>query len=185
MPRGDEENGCPMMKRLSDILPHLGGPTETESYSKVPVKTVGILDFLSLIGAWPRIAGDLLAKHTVPLKLQGSTLIILTRHPAFSHQLGLMSEELKGQIAKVLPSYGRLIKTLRFQTSTPLFEEMDKRKSTTQGDSSPKQRPRLHPQSPEYKRMRKEAESFFKEETDNDIRELFIKLSLQRRQEEN
>ncbi len=174
-----------MIKRLSDLLDPLYGLPKKESYSKLPVKSEGVLDFLSLVNSWPKIAGDLLAKHTIPLKLQGPTLVILARHPAFSHQLGLMSEELKGRIAKVLPAYGRLIKNIRFQTSTPLFEEMDKRNSSLGVNPSPKQRKTPHMQSPEYKRMRKEAEELFKEETDSDIRELFIKLSLQRRHEEN
>lgn len=131
-------------------------------------------DFLDLINKWPQIVGEKLAAVTSPLKLKQDALYVMTKHPVYSQQLSFLSEEIKSEIFKVFPRLQSILKRIVFQTQENYFQE--KSKITEQQLEATN---RLHPQSPRYKILRLEAEKFFKDIEDHEVRERLISIFIQ------
>lgn len=133
-------------------------------------------DFLALIRAWKDIAGAKLAEHTIPLKNQNGTLVILSNHSAFANVLSYMELELKKKIFEKFPMLEKSILSIKFIVDTTHFSQqyqqfitpMEKKKG--QG---------LHPHSPEFKKLKKEAEELFLDLEDAEIKEKMISIYIQ------
>jgi len=163
------------MKKLGDLLESATGhsPRATHALGKSPGE---VFDFLELVKAWPEMVGAALCKYTIPLKLTGQVLTIVTNHPAFSEQTSYMEKLLREKIGATFPQLGN-IKSLKFYVNPNLFVE----KETLVATMIKKKRPSdtWHPFSPEYKRYRQEAETQYSFIDDKEIMEALISLYLQ------
>src|SRR5690606_29834686 len=121
-------------------------------------------DFFALIEAWRDIVGDMLADQSIPLRLKNRTLFILTRHPAFAERLKFMEKLLLQKIGERFPEAKPMLESLAFESNESFF--MEKAKPFLKPKT-----PTLHPHSPEYKRLRFEAEQMFKDVTDPEEKE--------------
>ena len=137
----------------------------------------GSFDFLALIHAWPEIAGAKLSEHTIPLKNQNGTLLILSNHSAFANELSFMELPLKKKIFSKFPALTNSILSLKFIVDTTHFEEQYKHFSLP--TKAKREENTLHPQSPEYKKLKKEALITFENIIDDEIKEKMISLYIQ------
>lgn len=134
-------------------------------------------DFLALIRSWPEIAGPKLSEHTIPLKNQNGTLMILSNHSAFANELSFMELPLKKKIFDKFPNLSKSIFSLKFIVDTTHFEEQYKRFAPAVQNA--KEEFKLHPHSPEFKMLKKEATILFEQITDLEIKEKMISLYIQ------
>jgi len=147
---------------------------KTEYYSKSQVG----FDFLSLIKEWPKIAGNKLSEHTIPLKNQNGTLVILSNHSAFASEMKFMEVPLKKKIFALFPSLENHIKTIHFIVDTTHFnQQVDMFANSPKSEKINVKLP--HPFSPEAKKLQKEAEDLFKDLKDEDLKKHFISLYIQ------
>lgn len=163
-----------MLKKLSLFI---DSPNSNQNYSKRGKAHLNdSFDFLALIRAWKDIAGAKLAEHTIPLKNQNGTLIILSNHSAFANELSFMELQLKKKIVDKFPNLEKSILSIKFIIDSTHFAQhysqfvkpIEKIKS--QG---------LHPFSPEFRKLKKEAEELFVDLKDEEIKEKMISLYIQ------
>ncbi len=131
-------------------------------------------DFLDLIRKWPEIVGPKMAKVTSPLRLRNDSLTVVTTHSTYSHELSYLSEDIKNAIFKVLPELRPIIKKIIYETQEGYFKER-----AQQVDEIPVSKPRLHPQSPEYKKLKIEADRLFGHIEDSELKQLMISIFIQ------
>lgn len=163
------------MQKLGDLLEGATGHTQEKSHSFA--KSPGeVFDFLELVKAWPEMVGVALAKYTIPLKLSGQVLTIVTNHPAFSEQTTYMEKLLREKINKSFPQLGP-IKSLKFYVNPNLFTEKETLVATV--SKRKKAADSWHPFSPEYRRYRQEAEAQYSFIEDGEVKEALISLFLQ------
>jgi len=132
-------------------------------------------DFLELVQKWPEIIGPAFAKVTSPLKIKGDSLIIVTTHSSYSHNISYLSEELKQKIFVLFPALKPVIKKLNFQTQENFFQQ--KKAEEAKKPAIPK----LHPQDPRYKVMKQEADRLFGDIEETELRELMMSIFMQSR----
>ena len=132
-------------------------------------------DFLELVQKWPEIIGPAFAKVTSPLKIKGDSLIIVTTHSSYSHNISYLSEELKQKIFVLFPALKPVIKKLNFQTQENFFQQ--KKAEEAKKPVIPK----LHPQDPRYKVMKQEADRLFGDIEETELRELMMSIFMQSR----
>lgn len=133
-------------------------------------------DFLALIRGWKDIAGVKLSEHTVPLKNQNGTLIILSNHSAIANELSYMELLLKKKIFEKFPAMEKQILSIKFIVDSTHFSKqyeqfvapLEQKKAQT-----------LHPYSPEFRKLKKEAEELFADLGDPEIKEKMISLYIQ------
>lgn len=171
-----------MLKKLSTFIDspnsqHISDNSlkkEKSSSSKKSVRES--FDFLALIRAWKEIAGAKLSEHTIPLKNQNGTLIILSNHSAFANELSYMELPLKKKIFEKFPTLEKAIVSIKFIVDTTHFAHQYQQfiapveKKKNQG---------LHPYSPEFRRLKKEAEELFLDLEDSELKEKMISLYIQ------
>ncbi len=139
-----------------------------------------IFDFLNLIKRWPEIVGANMAKHTIPLKLKNNCLYVLSNHSAFSGAVSFMEEAIKNKIAQTFPSIAGSIKKLNFQVNSRYFnQEIIAKKKIIEIQASNKNIIELHPYSPEYKELKKKADSKFEDIQDNELKQLLTSIFIQ------
>ena len=131
-------------------------------------------DFLDLIQQWPKIVGVKLAPFTSPLRLRQDCLFIMTKHSIYSQELSFLSEEIKTEIFKIFPKLKNVINKLVFQTQESFFEQQKQKNILLQ-----KQTHKLHPQSPQFKLLKLEADNFFRDIEDPAVRESMISIFIQ------
>ncbi|MBL6990832.1 MAG: DUF721 domain-containing protein [Bacteriovoracaceae bacterium] len=138
-------------------------------------------DFLSLVKIWPKIVGDRSAKYTVPLKIQNGVLYVLTNHSAFSFSLNSMQEAVKNNIFKEFPNLKKQIKKIYFQVNSAYFEQSQQRIIKEKSIEESKKASALHPYSPTYRKLKKEALELLEnsEVEDLETRELLISIYIQ------
>lgn len=177
-----------MFKKLSDSLPNMGqhARPDFKSSKSGRKKQVAseVFDFLELIERWEEIVGPKLSKVTVPLKNQNQTLTILTNHSAYSQALSYMEDTLKKKLFNAFPLLKTKIKKFNFQVSTAHFDKMkaDLEKRANIGKKSvvqQKQQTTFHPQNPQYKKMKAQAEAEFSFIDDEEIRQKMVSIFLQ------
>lgn len=170
-----------MLQKLSFLLDHeeenLKLKSRLKGHNNASHSFKEGFDFLQLIKNWKEIAGDKVAEYTIPLKNQNGTLIILSNHAAFAQQLSFMEVPLKKKIFALYPHLEKSIKSLKFIVDSTHFEEQKKMTTKALG-SEKKEVPTLHPYSPEYRQLKKEATLLFAE-FDEELREQFISLYIQ------
>lgn len=133
-------------------------------------------DFIDLINKWPEIVDPKMAKFTSPLRIMKDTLVIVTVHSSYSHEMSYFSEELKKNIFKVLPELKPIIKKIVYETHEGYFRH---REEVTAKKAPEEARPRPHPQSPQYKVKKAEAERLFGSIEDPELRSLMISIFIQ------
>lgn len=133
-------------------------------------------DFLALIKAWKEIAGPKLAEHTIPLKNQNGTLVILSNHSGFASELSYMELALKKKIFAKFPSLEKSILSIKFMVDTTHFSQQYQQFIAP---TEKKQAQTLHPYSPEFRRIKKEAEDFFADVEDAEVKEKMISIYIQ------
>ena len=137
-------------------------------------------DFLSLIRRWDLVVGKQSAQMTIPLKMKGKTLIVLTTHSIHSQNLSYMHEDIIKKIASIFPRLKGKINRMGFQNNESFFrikKEEWALRLKGQKDSPPPHR--LHPQSPEYKKLKREGEDMAKVLSDQKLRNLVVSLYIQ------
>jgi hypothetical protein len=132
-------------------------------------------DFLDLIKQWPNIIGPKLNSVTSPMKLKQDTLFIITKHSSFSHELMYRQEDIKSEIFKVFPRLRHMIKKISFQTQETFFEERNKAMNVPPAFAPG----RLHPQSPQFRALKLEAERLFSDIEDPELRSSLISIFIQ------
>jgi len=133
-------------------------------------------DFLALIRAWKDIAGTKLSEHTIPLKNQNGTLIVLSNHSAFANELSFMELPLKKKIFEKFPGLEKQILSIKFIVDTTHFSKQYQQFITP---VEKKKAEVLHPHSPEFKKLKKEAEELFFDLDDKELKEKMISLYIQ------
>lgn len=131
-------------------------------------------DFFELIKRWPDIVGEKMAAVSSPLKIKSDSLFIITKHSSFSHGLSYLSEEIKEKIFKIFPKLRPVIKKLAFQTQEAYFQERAQQKENVATQTA-----KLHPQSPQYKIRKREAERLFSDIEDEELRKVLISIFIQ------
>ena len=133
-------------------------------------------DFLELVKKWPQIVGPKMAPVTGPLKIQQGSLFVITKHASYSHELSYLAEEIKKEIFKVLPQLSPIIKKITFRTQESFFQEKARLTEETKLKVN-----KIHPQSPQYKLLKHEAERIFADVTDEDLKKIMISIYIQSR----
>lgn len=145
-------------------------------YSKDPA----IFDFIQFIKKWPDFLGgtsSYLALNSCPLKVKDRVLTIVTRHQVFSTELSYMAPVILKKLAKDFPKLAHNVQKINFINSERFFSpaqpEIKKEKEQLVMTNN-----KLHPFSPEFKKMQREANLFFEglEESDEELKEIFLKL---------
>jgi hypothetical protein len=135
-------------------------------------------DFIDLLKKWPDIVGPKMAKVTSPLKLKHDSLIVVTTHSTYSHELSYLSEQIKTEIFKVLPELKTVIKKIIYETQEGYFKHRDE-VAKSRADIVEAAKPRLHPQSPQYKILKAEAERLFHHIEEPELRAFMISIYIQ------
>ena len=184
------------MKKVSDLFDNELRSQAKKSYTPFS-KSKGmnqasseLFDFLELIARWHEVVGEKLAKVTVPLKHQNQCLSLLTNHSAYSQQLSLLEETLKAKIFRIFPQLTGKIKKFRFIVSTEHFESqkedlLKRANSNLSKDNQEKAQKHLHPKSPEYLRLQKEAKQEFddiEDEFEGSLKETLTSLYIQQKE---
>jgi hypothetical protein len=167
-----------MWKKLNfvSITPKLKGEgfTPQEEW----LRFVEGFDFFGLMEQWRDIVGDMMAEQSIPLRLKNKTLFILTRHPAFAEKLKFMEKLLISKISERFPDAAPMIHHLAFESNETFFLEKAK----------PFLKPKplkLHPFSPEYRKLKAEAEELFKDIENPQEKERWVSLYIQTSQTHN
>lgn len=149
----------------------------SKSYSN---KSHGAFDFLELIKAWEEIIGKNFAKKTIPLKHKGDTLTILTEHSSYSAQLKFLEKPLIEKIGRKFEGFQGKIKRINFQSNTTIFKEkMQVLNRQIQKENAPEAAPPLHPQSPEYHRLKQQADQTLGELEDEELKKSLESIFIQ------
>jgi hypothetical protein len=135
-------------------------------------------DFIDLIRKWPEIVDPKMAKVTSPLKIKGDSLFIVTVHSSYSHEMSYFSEDIKKNIFKVLPELKPIIKKIVYETQENYFRE----RQQVEAKKSEAVKPKLHPQSPQYKLLKVEADKLFGHIEDTELRSLLTSIFIQSNQ---
>lgn len=163
-----------MLKKLSLFI---DSPNSSQnSFKKDKAHLHESFDFLALIRAWKDIAGAKLSEHTIPLKNQNGTLIILSNHSAFANELSYMELPLKKKIIEKFPDLEKSILSIKFIVDSTHFS---KQYSQFIAPVEKKKSQALHPYSPEFRKLKKEAEELFVDLDDLEIKEKMISLYIQ------
>lgn len=167
-----------MLKKLSLFIdsPNRGHHSENSLKKERNGFAKETFDFLALIRCWKDIAGTKLSEHTIPLKNQNGTLIILSNHSAFANELSYMELPLKRKIFEKFPNLEKSIQSIKFIVDTTHFSKQYQQFITP---VEKKKNQGLHPFSPEYRKLKKEAEEFFLELEDKELKEKMISLYIQ------
>lgn len=167
-----------MLKKLSIFIdtPDRSKGSDHSLKKEKNARILDSFDFLALIRSWSEIAGAKLAEHTIPLKNQNGTLVILSNHSAIAAELSYMELALKKKIFAKFPALEQSILSIKFIVDTTHFQTQYQQhiapleKKKTQG---------LHPFSPEFRKLKKEAEELFSDMTDLELKEKMISLYIQ------
>lgn len=181
-----------MFKKVSDLLGQNSFSGKSKSYGRQGKgngpRPSEFFDFLTLIARWNEVVGEKLAKVTVPLKNQNKTLTILTNHSGYSQSLSMMEETIKAKIFAIFPELKGKLGRLNFIVSTQHFDQQRadllQRASAHKVETVEKKKVQtLHPQSPQYKRLKKEALEQFSN-LEGDLQEQMISIYIQNKSQE-
>lgn len=146
-------------------------------------------DFLKLVHNWEKVVGRKLAKHTTPLKNKRGVLVLLTDHSAISSQVSFMSDLIIQKVQEHYPALKGKIKKLSFIVDSAHFQrcrDQQQRQLKALGEkklgvkkAAPKPTGKNHPYSPEYRKLKSQAQEKFANIKDPDVRELLISIYLQ------
>jgi hypothetical protein len=167
-----------MLKKLSTFIDFGNTGTNSSYRTEAMGKSSDGFDFLHLINAWQEIAGNKLSEHTIPLKNQNGTLVVLSNHSAFASEMKFMEMPLKKKIFQKFPNLEKSIKTITFIVDSTHFNKQvemfsPKKLQEKMELSLP------HPQSPEAKKLQKEADELFFDIEDLELKKSFCSIYIQ------
>lgn len=136
------------------------------------IRFVEGFDFFGLIEKWPEIVGPMMAEQSLPLRLKNKTLFILTRHPAYAEKLKFLEKPLIAKISVLFPLAAPMIQKISFESNEAFFIQK-------QATLPKKAEPMIHKFSPEYRKLRAEAELLFKDAQEGEEKERWISLYIQ------
>ena len=169
-----------MLKKLSQYIDFGGSaPRPSKNEGGKSAQLSDSFDFMSLIKAWKEIAGDKLSEHTIPLKNQNGTLLVLSNHSAFANELSFMELPLKKKIFAKFPNLEKSILNIKFIVDSTHFSKQYTQFVAPMEKVKKKNDNLLHPYSPEFRRLKKEGEEMFGDIEDSEIREKMISLYIQ------
>ena len=169
-----------MLKKLSQFIDFQGSaPRSRKDETAKSAQISESFDFLSLIKAWKEIAGDKLSEHTIPLKNQNGTLLVLSNHSAFANELSFMELPLKKKIFAKFPNLEKSILNIKFIVDSTHFSKQYSQFILPSEKIKKKNENLLHPFSPEFRKLKKEAEELFRDLDDPEIKERMISLYIQ------
>ena len=169
-----------MLKKLSKFI-QFDGPSQSYKREASPKnqQLSESFDFISLIKAWKEIAGDKLSEHTIPLKNQNGTLVVLSNHSAFANELSYMEIPLKKKIFSKFPNLEKSIKNIKFIVDSTHFSKQYTQFAKPTEKLKKQNENILHKFSPEFIKLKKEAEEMFRDIDDLDNKEKLISLYIQ------
>ena len=171
-----------MFKKLGSFFNDSSSPQKSgEKKSKYKGYHQGF-DFLNLIKNWEKIVGAKFSKTTIPLSNQYGNLVILTNHPAISQTLSFLEEDIKKNIIKEFPTLVGKINRIYFQTNSTFFEKKMEN-ALKRGHGTEKKEPTLHPFSPKYLKLKREADHIFQDIDDEELKNLLISIYIQNTQD--
>jgi len=171
------------LKKLNHFL-----PVQNSDYSVAPEQKLhgqssskkgyskDHFDFIKLIQKWPEIIGEKFSKHSIPLKNQNKTLVILSNHSAFASEMKFLEQALKKKIFTFFPSLEKEIEKVQFVVDSTFFDE---KIALLNPKESSQVITKLHPFSPEYKKKLAQADSMFEDVNDDELKNIFKSLYLQ------
>lgn len=136
-------------------------------------------DFMHLIKSWHLIAGEKIAEHTIPLKNQNGTLIILSNHGAFASELSYREVLLKKKIFDHFPILEKSILKIKFIVDSTIFAQKLSQNILPISTKNISEGHKIHPHSPLFKKLKQEGEFIFKDIEDTTLREKFVSLFIQ------
>ena len=148
-------------------------------------KNASTFDFLSLVAQWEDIVGSRMAQHSLPLKLQGKALVLLSDHPGFSSEMSFLETQLRGKIITRFPVLAKEINRIQFQINPAFFQQRKKMKvkGLAMDEIKNKNQNSLpHPQSPQYRTLTREANKLFQEIEDDELKGKLTSIFMQARQ---
>ena len=132
-------------------------------------------DFIHLVQNWEQIVGPMLSQNTAPLKVKGDSLIVITKHAIFSHELSFMTPILIKKINKMFPKFSNQFSKIKFINSEKYFnlpQKIDARVNQSAKFNG-------HAFSPFHQRKLADAKKLFEDLDDEETKELLISLYLQ------
>lgn len=169
-----------MLKKLAQLIDFDGpAPSTRREVTPKSQQLSESFDFISLIKAWKEIAGDKLSEHTIPLKNQSGTLVVLSNHSAFANELSFMELPLKKKIFAKFPNLEKSIKNIKFIVDSTHFSKQYNQFINPPEKVKKQNENLLHPFSPEFRRLKKEAEEMFRDIEDAENKERLISLYIQ------
>ena len=171
-----------MLKKLSQFIQFDGPSQNNNNRRESTPKTKQLsesFDFISLIKAWKEIAGDKLSEHTIPLKNHNGTLVVLSNHSAFANELSYMEIPLKKKIFSKFPNLEKSIRNIKFIVDSTHFSKQYTQFARPTEKLKKQNENVLHKFSPEFIRLKKEAEEMFRDIDDQDNKEKLISLYIQ------
>ena len=117
-----------IVKNLKDVLKDIDKDGKYSRYKNYRPKkkglgSVDLFDFLDLTKSWHKVVGPRLSQFTIPLKLNGKFLTVLTSHPVYAQQLKYMENEIIKSIGNVLPATQGHISKVFFQVDNKFFSQ--------------------------------------------------------------
>ena len=167
-----------MLKKLATFIDFSQIAPNHEKKNEFTSKNSSSFDFLKLIHAWQEIAGNKLSEHTIPLKNQNNTLIVLSNHSAFASEMKFMEGPLKKKIFQKFPKLESHIKSINFIVDSTYF---DQQYNLLAPQIKNKKIEILmpHPFSPESKKLQQEAKNLFEQIEDEELKKSLISLYVQ------
>ena len=162
-----------MFKNLKDIIEKQVGSKASKAPTSDSAR-VDSFDFIELVQNWELIVGPMVYKHTRPLKLLKSKLVIVSNHPAFSHQLSFLKDDILKKTKTHFPKL-RSLSDIQFETNAQMFQKQAEIVSKT----VKKPEPKIHPMSPQYLELKKKAIDIVDQHYgDEEFKEVLIEIYL-------
>lgn len=162
---------------LKDVLNKFQPGTQRYKKTRASGQLQECFDFMSLIKRWEDIVGTKLATRTIPQGIYRDQLVILTNHGAFSEQLSFMEAILLKKVFQKFPSLEGKIKKMSFKYDSRQFDHQVQMITNMTKESDIKKV--IHPHSPEFKALRKNALELFETIEDENLKEQMISIYIQ------
>ena len=178
------------LKNIGDILSGQQRGGRPSARSPKPRQN-DFFDFLKLLAQWPHIVGDKLSRQTLPLRIRGDKLFIMTSHPLYAQQLQYFEGEIISKIKKLFPHSKTHVKRMAFQ-ATQYFDTIKREQAAhipggTDGEDGALN-DQFHPYNPQYLKIKKQIKTQLEDceggESDRELSSLLEKMNVLHRQKE-